>query len=326
MVTSKAANGSKPVILRSYDNIRRNRTSENQSQLNEYNSLPAGRTRSDTTGCRGQAHLQNRTNTLNIAGEATKWPVWKVARAATAAESYFDPLEIDVQGLQVTFTDGGSGQNNNPAREAFEEVEHLYGSAFLGTFVSVGTARGATRSKHKLIAMLKAIIADATDPEHNHHWMENKMEENFADSKDRYFRLNDPGALDIELDDWRPQSHWYRRSDQTPGSHTIEHIEHKFNEWSKNPARGKQFEACAKELVRRRQARTKNDGQWEYFATGIKIRCSAERCLGTFRNRDDFKRHFQDMHLTGQNISEETLKQILREKGKITKWCYQQRR
>ncbi|KAI9666368.1 MAG: hypothetical protein M1821_004304 [Bathelium mastoideum] len=324
-VPSKAANASsKPVIIRSYDNVKRNRTSRSQVEsARPSRRSTGGITRSETMRPGRQGHSQ-RVNSLTIAGESHRWQVWEVARAATAADFFFDPFEIEVQDSpeKVAFTDGGLDQNNNPVREAVEEVEDLFGPDALGAVVSVGTARGSKPSKHKLIAKIKAMIAEKTNPEVNHGWAETR----FAALPENYFRLNDPGALDIELDDWRPRKHWYRRSDRAPGSRTFEEIERKFNEWVAQPACAGRFRACAVELVRRRRARTKKDAEWEYFATGIKFRCYAGRCNETFRNRDHFKAHLESKHPTEMNLSWDEIERRMKQKGWTSMWCYQKPR
>ena len=54
-------------------------------------------------------------------GEASTVPIWAVARATSAAPTYFDMVEIDGQ----TFTDGGF-RYGNPSLEAFFEVQQMY--------------------------------------------------------------------------------------------------------------------------------------------------------------------------------------------------------
>ncbi|KAI9684031.1 MAG: hypothetical protein M1822_005858 [Bathelium mastoideum] len=256
-----------------------------------------------------------------MAGKSHRWQVWEVARAATAADFYFDPFKIEVQGSseKVVFTDGGLDQTNNPVREAVEEAEDLFGPESLGAVVSVGTARGSKPSRHKLVTKIKALIADKTDPEVNHRWARNK----FTDSPGHYFRLNHLGALAMELDDWRPRERWYRRSDKAPGSRTIEEIERKFFEWVAQPACAGHLRACAEELVRRRRARTKRAAEWEHFATGIKFRCHGGGCNETFRNRDHFKTHLQDKHPTEMDLSGREMEQRLKQNGWISEWRYQ---
>jgi predicted acylesterase/phospholipase RssA len=60
--------------------------------------------------------------------------IWQVARATSAAPTYFLPMEID----DVLYGDGGTGWNN-PTKEAIEEARTLWPSRPIGILVSIGT-------------------------------------------------------------------------------------------------------------------------------------------------------------------------------------------
>ncbi|KAL9090907.1 MAG: hypothetical protein Q9165_005115 [Trypethelium subeluteriae] len=270
---------SKQVIIRSYDDTRRHRTSR-------------------------------------------AWQAWEAARAATAADFYFDPFEIEGQDSQkkILYVDGGQDENNNPVRQAVEEVENLAGPASLGIVVSVGTARGTAESRMTIIATLKSIIAERTDPEKNHRWAMKR----FAESPRRYFRLNDHGALGMDLDDWRPRKPWLPGREDHSGSLTLDFIDRQFDRWVKDPERTSYFQVCARELVSRRRARTQNPGAWEHFATGVKFYCFVGGCPETFRNRDDLVRHLEDdrIHSGVQNLTMEDIEQRLAMTKGQTQWSY----
>ncbi|KAI9712377.1 MAG: hypothetical protein M1820_001590 [Bogoriella megaspora] len=329
----RSAAESKLVIIRSYDNTRRGRTLKSQADSQgQPHRLPGPKSpalqRSDTTGLSRQARHQQREGRPNIAGTSYRWQVWEVARAATAADFFFDPFEIEGQDSRekVIYTDAGLDHNNNPVREAVEEIEDLAGPNSLGIVVSVGTARGQKKSKMTISAKLKSMIDEKTDPEVNHRWAEDKFEVKSGHHR-HYFRLNHPGALEIELDEWLPRKHWYNRPERAAGSDTVEKIRNKFNEWAGSAESTRQLRECAEKLVRRRRARASKPtlGKWEHFATCIKINCYGRRCNETFRNRDDFMRHIQDgqMHPDEKDESKEEIDWRLKEYGWTTRWIYQ---
>ena len=79
-------------------------------------------------------------------GPATDWKIDQIARAATAAELYFPPVEHEEDGKRnekekVKYTDGGFSDANNPTIQGIEDIRQRWGEHSVGTVVSVGTAR-----------------------------------------------------------------------------------------------------------------------------------------------------------------------------------------
>lgn len=66
------------------------------------------------------------------------WPVWQVARATSAAPTFFPPLHLVGNGGDYALVDGGI-YANNPAVAAYAEARHLYRDATEFVIVSVGT-------------------------------------------------------------------------------------------------------------------------------------------------------------------------------------------
>jgi len=60
--------------------------------------------------------------------------IWQVARATSAAPTYFLPIEID----DVLYGDGGTGWNN-PTKEAIAEARNIWPDRPIGIVVSIGT-------------------------------------------------------------------------------------------------------------------------------------------------------------------------------------------
>jgi patatin-like phospholipase/acyl hydrolase len=60
--------------------------------------------------------------------------IWQVARATSAAPTYFLPIEID----DVLYGDGGMGWNN-PTKEAIAEARNIWPDRPIGILISIGT-------------------------------------------------------------------------------------------------------------------------------------------------------------------------------------------
>ena len=167
------------------------------------------------------------TNRINY-GNAQEFQIWEVARAATAAPFYFEPLEIETPGnaAPLLFTDGGFSSTNNPTAEGTREIEDLYGSNSVGVVVSVGTAkRNSPSHRRGLRAKVKDMGDKATDPENIHHdWIAKSSEQKF-----RYYRLNEPGGLHVELDEWKPKQNLYTKNS---GQATLKTIQDVFARWA----------------------------------------------------------------------------------------------
>jgi hypothetical protein len=187
----------------------------------------------------------------------------------------------------VTFIDGGFGPANNPSKEAWEEVTSS--NEKVGTFVSIGTARGRTNRFHTgLLQFVKAGIAAVGDPEPPHHEMVAKAkEEGFG-----YFRLDEFNGLpDLNFDEWKP-----RRS----GRQTQDKIQNAYQRWVSQPAVQQTFQRCAIDLVRRRRLRTADKSQWERYAVQVYFDCGEINCPAKagerWYNRNEFRQHLAADH------------------------------
>ncbi|KAI9775008.1 MAG: hypothetical protein M1839_001608 [Geoglossum umbratile] len=76
-------------------------------------------------------------------GSACSEPIWKVARATSAAPTYFEPIKYSGK----KFFDGGLGANNQ-GRIAFKEVKHMHRKS-PALLLSIGT--GVPPRKRRLI-------------------------------------------------------------------------------------------------------------------------------------------------------------------------------
>jgi len=237
-------------------------------------------------------------------GKAEKFEIWEVARAATAANFVFEPLKIRLPGSggHMHFADGGLGSANNPTQEATNELEELYGANAIGIVVSVGTARKAGDRKPGFFTILpataKKYAADLTDPEPVHRITDKNLERKGCP----YFRINDPGRLGIEMDEWKPRRSF---ANSISGSKTLSTIEDAFNTWIADSDNQKYLRACATQLVKCRQARM-HTAQWERFATGTRFVCRARNCeQADFLDRKLFTDHLAEKHRDRVNTNGE---------------------
>lgn len=288
-------------LIRSYDH------DQHDSPVQSYRPTPrttigSGRTNTDITidSNAAQRRRERKNTMLEINHEkAQQLEVWQVARAATAAKFYFEPLTIPNARASgsIEFTDGGFGQANNPTRTGKQEIEDLYGHTSVGIVVSVGTAR-KLKSQAKKATFFSTIpdsareFADtATDPEETHKQVQRDQDRY---NKYPYYRLNDPGGLQTELDEWMPKSTWYHKANG--GARTITEIEVAFARWLAKIENVQQLKKCAKKLVECRISRM-NTSRWERFATGSHYRCRVRACNSAdFFDRRQFEKHLAEKH------------------------------
>ena len=241
-------------------------------------------------------------------GQASQLEVWEVARAATAAKFYFEPLQIEDSSGQgsTTFTDAGIGLANNPTQIGKQEIENLRGSTSVGIVVSVGTAR-KFKTDAKKAAFWSTIpdsareFADgASDPEvvHTDIQRDHEKHEEFS-----YYRLNYPGGLQSELDEWKPKPTMYNRKDC--GMKTLKAIDIAFKNWAQVPGNDDQLKDCAAALVKCRRGRM-TTSKWERYATGSQYECRTKGCdPGDFFDRTKFEGHLRKHGFEGEELKEE---------------------
>ena len=134
-------------------------------------------------------------------------PIWQVARATSAAPTYFKAAKID----DLEYLDGGFG-SNNPSIEICDEVRTMNNKAksCVGVVLSIGTGKNNKVSRwgkkkawlpgSQYINYLNFAKAWATQSETQHIEMI-KYQEIFNFD---YYRLNVETGLDgMKLDEWR---------------------------------------------------------------------------------------------------------------------------
>lgn len=138
-------------------------------------------------------------------------PIWKVARATSAAPSYFEPAEID----GLAYLDGGFGANN-PGQEIYREVRRMNNNSVnaIGILISIGT--GLNDDSGRIIAKLglprylnylKFMKKCATDAQKTHEYLLELIENRFP-----YHRLNvGEGIGGMKLDEWKTRGKLRRK-------------------------------------------------------------------------------------------------------------------
>lgn len=138
-------------------------------------------------------------------GLAHDIPIWQVARATSAAPTYFAPLKTG----DLEFLDGGMGANN-PCEEIYDEVQRMNNKSnncvrvilSIGTGKNNQTARFGDQSQglSHYWTIVNWAKKWATDSEQPHLRMMKWRDRN----KFGYFRLNVEEGLDeMKLDEWR---------------------------------------------------------------------------------------------------------------------------
>ncbi|MCJ1249549.1 hypothetical protein MMC30_006775 [Trapelia coarctata] len=307
MTESNKKNAATLYLIRSYDHFPRISQPHGRRNLSEQpnrsvgpSAMPPSRvgTGFSSQSATEEERMAKATRRINY-GSAQDFEVWQVARAATAAPLYFEELKIqDSSSNDLIFTDGGFNSTNNPAKEGSREIEEAHGPGRIGAVVSIGTARHDKAPDGKglfpIRSRIEGIAQALSDPEVVHEDMETMSKE----KKFPYYRLNNPGALDIPLDEWIPKRSSKRvGSEKKSGSRTMQTMSNSFDTWAKKHGTILLFKSCAEELVRRRRARISDPPRWERYASGAIYKCRYLECdLDEFTNGNEFRLHLIDRH------------------------------
>ncbi|KAI9766129.1 MAG: hypothetical protein M1839_005024 [Geoglossum umbratile] len=243
-------------------------------------------------------------------GSACSEPIWKVARATSAAPTYFGAIKFSGK----KFLDGGLGANN-PGKIALKEVKYLHGRG-PAWLLSIGTGVPPRKPQHP--RAVNASEPRNLESKHRKQCIKKWRElvrigkefmvdaEGIADDLLFFsqgegtqvvrFNAEDVGA--IALDEWQPSN---------GGQTTLE----KIREHTKNYLRDRQDKLTnlARELVDTRTARAKTE-RWEKFATTVVYRCPVSGCAKLpkrFEDRAALLQHIQKEHPECQKYSEERM-------------------
>ncbi|RYN91435.1 hypothetical protein AA0119_g10441 [Alternaria tenuissima] len=170
--------------------------------------------------------LPKQFKTYHIEDDFRDCKIWEVARATSAATTFFKSISIGRQGIE--FIDAGFG-HNNPSEVLWSETMQLFPNDEHGYIISIGTGLGSVVTiKDTRKSILDALKAMATNSQAVHERLLRSRP--LAD----YFRFNvTKGLEDMTLSDWKQSS--------TISAHTSNYLRELEVE--------RQIERCAKILA-----------------------------------------------------------------------------
>ena len=232
----------------------------------------------------------------------------------------------------VTFKDGGFG-SNNPSEEAYHDIvyKHRGTSKTIGPFISIGTGSIPLKmfaGKKRNLRNLRNTIANAKTLM--------KLPSMTAGAHQRMLRISDPDGKDpfpyyrfdggerlgkIDLGEWKSHSYTFITGrDKTPGCKTLAEIEAATAIYLRRPDIQQDLKEVAKILVERRRLRTRNESDWDRYATFSYYECYFKGCNGTRINTaQNFKEHICKKHRA--SVDDRALEAQLKEQRRIY-WVY----
>jgi hypothetical protein len=257
-------------------------------------------------------------------GPAHNIPTWEVARATSAAPTYFKEIKIKTRNGTTTHIDGGFGSANNPAMHAWREVCQMSGNIEnpIALTISIGTGMsqrvspfGSNRFLGKWGAFFRFTTHIASDSEQTHQNMFGIHD--VPSRRERYHRFNvDQGLESVRLGEWET-----RQQSLETEYITINKIETATNTYLQKTEVQERLRHFAEILVDNRRARSEDRTKWDIVATGLQYYCKAEACNARnfcHTSQEELRRHL----ITTHNYADETEEQgrfldDLIERGKI---------
>lgn len=222
-------------------------------------------------------------------GKADEVEIWKVARATSAAPTYFKSVSIDHQ----EFIDGSFGANN-PSLLAYHEVKQMHNGAEdsvdLLMSIGTGTESGITKMNRpkifgKDIYKRMEDILSSTDitPESVAPNRPSNSDKPIEQIIQRFSCTK--GLEKIKLDEWVPSN--------------LDKIRSATDNYLASDEIKSRLGHCAQKLVSARRERSKTP-RWEYFALGVTYGCPITDCFqknNVYHRRDQLLSHLQREHL-----------------------------
>ena len=251
-------------------------------------------------------------------GYSQRIPIWQVARATSAAPTYFNTITIEDR----KYGDGGFG-SNNPIHLMYNEVSQMNGNnkSSVGLLLSIGTGQSPPLSRfgtgvfRRFYTFLKAAKQLATEAEGQHQNMLRDLEND--ERAPQYFRFNVPWKsterrspvctnVSTGLDPKRVSAN---HGNTGRGNGKVRKIkplgEMALDEWKpasrlfrrkcnttlrdvristeaylSDPDTQKNLEAVATLLVQNRRLRSRTP-QWDLYSRGTQFRCMHPNCHST---------------------------------------------
>jgi hypothetical protein len=125
--------------------------------------------------------------------------IWEVARATSAATTFFAPIQTGRD--KIAFIDAGFGYNN-PCEILCAEADKAIPDRQISCIVSIGTGlKGAVGVSAKASTVLKALVNMATSS----RAVDLRLQETFGAEQPRKYRRfdEDVAIAEIKMDDWK---------------------------------------------------------------------------------------------------------------------------
>jgi hypothetical protein len=240
--------------------------------------------------------------------------IWKVCRATTAAQFYFDSQRI----ADDEFCDGGAGVNN-PTKEALYELFRLH-KTNVEIVASFGTGKWEPPSMFRegnanrlnrlhlgsaiahVNRLLKYAKGALTECEKTHERVQELEDMAKGSAKEfKYSRFNVEDDLGkVKMDEWKAQ-----RDDGAGGKcSTLEYIRKCADKELEKDEVQAQLQALATLLVAQRRKRIRDDPEmWERFASCVRYKCGDDGCringeILYVDIRRDMRKHLLEVHNT----------------------------
>jgi len=244
-------------------------------------------------------------------GQASSVPIWKAARATSAAPVYFQPMVIE----ETKLMDGGIGANN-PALVALLEVRDLHPKVPT-LLLSIGTGVKSEKNRVQIkdqrkeelgklikgdVSSKRAAFLDLIDLAHyiGDYATDTEANVSFVDlyAKDtglKHVRLNPSDDVGkVRMDEWLPSN---------SGKDTLEKLRILTEAYIEQPEVQGHLDEVAKDLVATRRARANGPEweQWERFATNFSYHCPVPDCEhkevgGPLKRRRTLQHHLEKYH------------------------------
>lgn len=143
--------------------------------------------------------LPTKFKTYSIGDDFRECKMWEVARATSAASTFFPSISCGEQ--EIEFIDAGFG-HNNPSEILLSEAEDLFTDQNCDCILSIGTGlNDVICIEDNRLSILSALKKMATSSEAVHRRLAKRLPE------DVYFRYDVARGLnDITLSDWKKSS------------------------------------------------------------------------------------------------------------------------
>ena len=217
-------------------------------------------------------------------GDQNTFAIWEVARATSAAPSYFKSIHLP----QVRFYDPAVNLNN-PSWEVLNEVNLLAERSqdAIDLLLSIGGANAKANNPRVKFGndSLQQGLTNISDAVHN------EVEYESTHQLFHYYRFDvKEGLQEVRMNEWKPKP---------SGSITLKRIQEATSRYLKEPKISDLIRECAKKLVKRRTQRAQTM-RWERFATGIRYKCPLDDCpisrTHRFKTRNDLMDHLRMQH------------------------------